>query len=155
MSIHCLLKTHYTKTYLALRSEWAKAKARAERWEEEVVLLCEEMRRTLAYCRWKAGWWIQQQISRALQLHEENPIREGMEAYAKQQAANELLIADTWEARWLPVRKQARPILQKVLGNILPEGLDVGEATGEIVVIDLGEDEEEDPVDNRIDYDYD
>jgi hypothetical protein len=36
--------------YLALRVEWAKAKARAARWEEEVVLLDEEMRRVIQFC---------------------------------------------------------------------------------------------------------
>src|SRR5882762_2397788 len=34
---------------LALRVEWAKSQARADRWNEEVVLLDEEMRRVIEY----------------------------------------------------------------------------------------------------------
>ena len=40
-----------------LRVIWARGKACAERWTEEVALLLEEMRRTLAYCEFKARWW--------------------------------------------------------------------------------------------------
>jgi len=39
-----------TDLSIALHVEWAKAKARANRWEEEVVLLNEEMCRTLEFC---------------------------------------------------------------------------------------------------------
>lgn len=35
-----------------LRAEWAKSRARAARSREEVLLLTEEMRRTLAFLRW-------------------------------------------------------------------------------------------------------
>jgi len=32
--------------------------AQADRWEEDVVLLDEEMRRVLKSCTWKADWWM-------------------------------------------------------------------------------------------------
>ncbi|TDL20498.1 hypothetical protein BD410DRAFT_725441 [Rickenella mellea] len=41
----------------ALRVEWSKAKARVDRWSEEVDLLREEMRRVQATLRHRAGWW--------------------------------------------------------------------------------------------------
>ncbi|KAF7303547.1 hypothetical protein MIND_00583900 [Mycena indigotica] len=41
----------------SLRVEWAKARARAKRWAEEVELLQEEMRRVLEFCSWRAGRW--------------------------------------------------------------------------------------------------
>ncbi|KAG1871548.1 hypothetical protein F4604DRAFT_1881169 [Suillus subluteus] len=41
----------------SLRVEWCKAWARAHWWEEEVQLLCEEMRCVLAFLEWQAGWW--------------------------------------------------------------------------------------------------
>ncbi|PIL23577.1 hypothetical protein GSI_14890 [Ganoderma sinense ZZ0214-1] len=47
----------FTETMCA---EWARAKARVERWEEEETLLLEEMRRVLAYFEWKAQWWRRQ-----------------------------------------------------------------------------------------------
>ncbi|KAG1807133.1 uncharacterized protein BJ212DRAFT_1449387 [Suillus subaureus] len=37
--------------------EWCKARACANRWAEEVVLLQEEMRRVVAYFDWHAMWW--------------------------------------------------------------------------------------------------
>ncbi|KAF8059257.1 hypothetical protein FPV67DRAFT_1395314, partial [Lyophyllum atratum] len=40
-----------------IRLEWVKARARADRWREEVMLLEEEMRRVLEYCEWRASWW--------------------------------------------------------------------------------------------------
>jgi hypothetical protein len=47
-------------SYLAIRVEWCRARARAYRWCEEVGLLGEEMRRVLAYLDWQAGWWLVQ-----------------------------------------------------------------------------------------------
>jgi hypothetical protein len=38
-------------------TEWARAQARADRWSEELQLLCEEMRRTLAFTSHQAAWW--------------------------------------------------------------------------------------------------
>ncbi|KAK7019655.1 hypothetical protein VNI00_018040 [Paramarasmius palmivorus] len=40
-----------------LRSEWCKSRARSLRATEEVLLLREEMRRTLRYLEWMAGEW--------------------------------------------------------------------------------------------------
>ncbi|KDQ23111.1 hypothetical protein PLEOSDRAFT_1017784, partial [Pleurotus ostreatus PC15] len=41
----------------ALRIEWCKTRARAQRWQEECVLLGEEMRRVLEFHRWQAKEW--------------------------------------------------------------------------------------------------
>ena len=41
----------------ALRVEWCKSQERAKRWEEEVELVVEEMRRTLATFEWNAQKW--------------------------------------------------------------------------------------------------
>jgi hypothetical protein len=43
--------------FIAVRVEWAHAKAWKMRWQEEVELLQEEMRRTLQYLEWQAVWW--------------------------------------------------------------------------------------------------
>ena len=72
-----------------------------------------------------------------------------MEVYAEQQAAHEFTIRDTWERCWLPVQQLAKSILQRVLSDPLLEDLDVEDATGETVVIDPGDDEFK----NRIDDD--
>src|SRR6202789_1926498 len=39
-----------------LRVEWSKSQARKMRWEEEVQIIQEEMRRTIVYYEWKEQW---------------------------------------------------------------------------------------------------
>ena len=80
-----------------------------------------------------------QESAQALQLLEDDPVCEGLKAYAKQQASYELKLMDMWEKHWLPVQQQAKPILQLVLDDMLPEGLDVGDMTGGTVIIDIDE----------------
>ena len=41
----------------SLCTEWTKAKARQDCWEEEYLLIQEEMRRVIVYLNWKASWW--------------------------------------------------------------------------------------------------
>ncbi|KAF6747228.1 hypothetical protein DFP72DRAFT_992589 [Ephemerocybe angulata] len=41
----------------ALRVEFCRARARAHRWQEECLLLAEEMRRTVRFWRWDASRW--------------------------------------------------------------------------------------------------
>lgn len=45
-----------TRSEEILQAEWAKSRARATRWTEEVMLLKEEMRRALAFLNWRAQW---------------------------------------------------------------------------------------------------
>lgn len=67
----------------ALRVEWVKARARALRWNEEVLLLKEEMRRTRTYIEWKARWW----ETRVEFVVDDSLLSEGIAAYAFRQAA--------------------------------------------------------------------
>ena len=41
----------------SLQVEWAKVWARKQRWEEEVLLLQEEMRCVIVFYEWKSQWW--------------------------------------------------------------------------------------------------
>ena len=43
-----------------LQVEWSKSQARKMRWEEEVQIIQEEMRRTIVYYEWKQQWWLGQ-----------------------------------------------------------------------------------------------
>ncbi|KAF7375072.1 CxC2 domain-containing protein [Mycena sanguinolenta] len=45
------------KLHENIRVEWVKARARADRWHEELILLEEEMCRVLDFCKWKERWW--------------------------------------------------------------------------------------------------
>ncbi|KAJ7734861.1 hypothetical protein B0H16DRAFT_1664965 [Mycena metata] len=87
------------KLHADIRVEWSKARARADRWREEVILVEEEMRRTIQYCLWKARWWeerldVRRDITPA-------PV-EGLRAYGLEQVARERAWAETWGARWEP-----------------------------------------------------
>lgn len=95
--------------------EWTKAKCRADRWEEEIILLDEEMRRVLEYGDWKADWWIQQ--GREGRRVDSSIAQEGMDAYAAQQANQEHRMAESFASKWVLVRENARFIIDRALGN--------------------------------------
>ena len=42
-----------------MQVEYAKSRARALRWSEEVSLVKEEMRRVLEFFKWKMTWWME------------------------------------------------------------------------------------------------
>ncbi|KAG2097772.1 uncharacterized protein F5147DRAFT_747450 [Suillus discolor] len=67
----------------SLHVEWCKVRARAHRWEEEVLLLHQEMCCVLAFFEWQAGWWDTQGTQRQFVSHE---FMEGALAYAHHQA---------------------------------------------------------------------
>lgn len=67
-----------------LLSEWAKSRARAARSIEEVLLLREEMRRTMVFLEWKADWWKKER--RTLRVTADAALNEGLVAYADEQA---------------------------------------------------------------------
>lgn len=94
-----------------LRVEWAKARARAMRWAEEVDLLLEEMRRTLAFLEWKASWWRGQKTRRS---NEPAALAHGLSAYAERQAALHEQIAASHARYWLPAlnKKGIKPSWQ-------------------------------------------
>ncbi|KAJ7683938.1 hypothetical protein B0H14DRAFT_2422270, partial [Mycena olivaceomarginata] len=68
----------------ALRIDWAKTRAKAMRYAEEVDLLEEEMRRVLQFFEWRADWWRSQVGLRA--GGQSGALREGHAAYAYKQA---------------------------------------------------------------------
>lgn len=67
----------------AMRVEWCKARARANRWAEEVDLVQEEMRRVLTYFDWQGRWWDERAVARVDFAVQEN---EALIAYASRQA---------------------------------------------------------------------
>ncbi|KAF8960091.1 hypothetical protein BDZ97DRAFT_1922493 [Flammula alnicola] len=90
------------RTNAALCIEWCKARARAHRWQEECLLLQEEMHRVIAYFSWQAKKWRRQAEGHADKVltssrtdarlvaadtAAESIVREGKVTYAYQQAA--------------------------------------------------------------------
>ncbi|KAL1684835.1 hypothetical protein GGG16DRAFT_28990, partial [Schizophyllum commune] len=67
----------------AVRVEWAKARARSERWTEEVNIVTEEMRRVLRSLRWYRHHW--EDLAR-FEAELDPAGRAGLRAYALRQA---------------------------------------------------------------------
>ncbi|KAJ7838429.1 hypothetical protein B0H13DRAFT_2367453 [Mycena leptocephala] len=85
------------ETHASMRVEWCRAKARKVRWEEEVLLLREEMRRVLRYLEWEAESW----SARASTRENESPeLRHGLAAYALRHAAMYRGLATFFKAEW-------------------------------------------------------
>jgi hypothetical protein len=87
-----------------VRVEYAKCQARYERWQEEVYLLVEEMRRTMAYTEHQAAWW----RSLAAASHSEDSIlAKGLRAYALEHVNFETKYALHCGEEWGPVMREA------------------------------------------------
>jgi len=67
-----------------LRAEWAKSRARTNRATEEVKLLREEMRRSVATLDWEARTWSERQTARTVT---DRAIAEGLVSYAIKQVS--------------------------------------------------------------------
>ncbi|KAI0702837.1 hypothetical protein C8T65DRAFT_709367 [Cerioporus squamosus] len=104
----------------SLRVEWCKARARAERWTEEVELLQEEMRRTIAYQEWAASSW----DSYVDQRFADRPdYREGVNAYALRQSSMRKSMARFCEKSWRYVQAWAMAEADSVLeGRTIIDG---------------------------------
>jgi hypothetical protein len=80
-----------------MRIEWCKARARAKRWEEEVELLTEEMRRVLRFFEWEALRWDKRAKECTVESAED---REGWVAYAARQASLRRALSHSFSASW-------------------------------------------------------
>ena len=88
----------------SMRVHWAKCQARADQYEEEVVLTVEEMGRTLRYFEWKRLQWLSLQSSRE-QSATPPPIdvQQGLHAYAHRQAHIYEALIVSFVGRWRKV----------------------------------------------------
>lgn len=69
-----------------------------------MLLLDEEMRRSIQFGSWKARWWKEQTDRRtSLPVH----LSEGITAYALQHAAAETQRIISWSTRWAAIRERA------------------------------------------------
>jgi hypothetical protein len=85
------------------RVQWSRLCAYADRWEEELILLPEEMRRVLAFCDWEAGWW-EAQVDRR---QDSAVLRRALNAYARRQASLRRQRRDLFAKMWLPILTSA------------------------------------------------
>ena len=102
---------------VALRVEWCKSRARAQRWREEVCLLLEEMRCILQFLKWKEGVWKAQggflESDQDVAERTTNTLlgsrlllqrrTEGVWAYAQHQASIQQELRTHFQSLWQPV----------------------------------------------------
>ena len=86
-----------TVLLVAVRIEWAKARARSLRWTEEVHLLKEEMQRVRKTLEWKASWWDERRDGWP---GLDDPMREGVRAYASRQASIQRALHERFTHLW-------------------------------------------------------
>lgn len=104
---------------VGVRVEWLKARARAQRWEEEVRLLRAEMDRTLMAFSYMSTWWegrtqrTEAGENEAPGLGVDDELREGLLAYAHEHSALYLDLHAAFEARWTVVRDAALVFLAR------------------------------------------
>ena len=66
------------------------------RWSEEILLVAEEMRRTVAFLRWWADWWNGQ----AGRRQAGGRLQNGLDAYAKRQSFQLKSLAANFCSAW-------------------------------------------------------
>ncbi|KAF9035679.1 hypothetical protein BDZ89DRAFT_1130296 [Hymenopellis radicata] len=81
------------------RVEWLKSRARITRWSEQFKLVTEEIRRTPISLEAKAVWWDEHGENKDDTLEPE--VREGIRAYAAQQAAVMRRLVRSFETLWV------------------------------------------------------
>ncbi|KAJ7021079.1 hypothetical protein C8F04DRAFT_1274148 [Mycena alexandri] len=103
--------TEDEKLHEALRVEWCKAYSRSRRWREELVLVEEEMRRTIDYGMWAERRWTARASARTVMLGTSVPITpevaEGVRAYALEHADRERRTCEKLRVDWAPIRARA------------------------------------------------
>jgi hypothetical protein len=153
---------------VSIRSHWARCQARAERYEEEVKLTVEEMRRTLRFFEWKSQQWLSLRSVRASSTVPPDPqVEHGVRAYAHRQASIYSSLVTIYIKHW------RKSLLQHSLGSewlaryptapspptgaILEEGVDEpleGNANGEAGGDDDDEDDEGPDSENPVDPEF-
>ncbi|KAJ8701131.1 hypothetical protein PTI98_002092 [Pleurotus ostreatus] len=83
----------------ALRIEWCKARARAQRWQEECMLLTEEMRRVVQFHTWQAKVWEDRATAST---------NEGARAYAWRQESTRQTLISMCQTTWRHVDRYMR-----------------------------------------------
>ncbi len=141
----------------ALRVEWAKAKARAARWTEQVRLVDEEMRRVVATTQHIAKEWNLRRSQRQSQVDSQHPLDadldEGLTAYADEHCATETARAASLEEKWRVVRSHASDLINGKSASWLPQRTTVKPAAVVEVAVEMSgydDDDDDDDVENEL-----
>ncbi|TRM58946.1 hypothetical protein BD626DRAFT_573203 [Schizophyllum amplum] len=100
----------------ALRIEYLKSRARRDRYREEIRLLEEEMRRTIASLSTDAVEWEQRASARNIQ---DDELLEGLRSYAREQAAIARYNAERYGTKWAAIRARGAAALLHDFSGVL------------------------------------
>ncbi|KAJ7116241.1 hypothetical protein C8R43DRAFT_1137919 [Mycena crocata] len=119
----------------AVRVEWSRAKARKKRWEEEVTLIREEMRRVLRYLEWQSGWWDERAEEAA--SHSKTPEMAGaLRGYAVKQALLHRDLEAHFKRKWgQSMHTAALDVLSTEAGAELNEFFGQGECSSKLYIV--------------------
>ncbi|KAK7017487.1 hypothetical protein VNI00_018616 [Paramarasmius palmivorus] len=132
-----------------LRTEWCKSRARARRAKEEVLLVQEEMRRTLEYLEWRAQQW---EACGEETLNREDAEQEGSRAYALAQAELQRALKDAFTVEWKKPLEVVERSEVKALKGIVRDDVNVDGSLDESSSDD-GSDSDEEEEDEHSFYD--
>jgi hypothetical protein len=113
------------------------------RWHEDVILVEEEMRRTIEYGYWEAGEWDRRAGGRMGSVDDE--LLEGLTAYAREQQDREIKTSGTLTEKWAKIREKGRAYLAREMPTA------AGKAV--VVALDAEGDKEVDDEEGPPDYD--
>ncbi len=94
-----------------LRAEWSRSRARVRRCKEEVMLLREEMRRTIEFLDWKAAQWETRMDARE---DADEELAEGIQAYATEQAALQRNLCSSFKVLFKTPLAEVDNVLQQI-----------------------------------------
>ena len=114
----------------SMRVKWAKSQAWVKCWEEEVLIVQEEMRRVIQYLEWKGGWWREQA---GVREKGELALLHGVRAYAEKQGALCDQLAASCAGYWLPtlMGKGIQPAWESAYPGIPSSEQEVSAENGE------------------------
>ncbi|KAI0058288.1 hypothetical protein BV25DRAFT_1810998, partial [Artomyces pyxidatus] len=115
----------------ALRVEWAKARARAKRWHEEVRRIQHEMLNILRYCSTLSRRWTLARRTRAAAVDQEQyqarvpdrALAEGLQAFALRQAHMFEQLRRSFNDQWTFIRRDAEVFLSAHPRVRYPDGV--------------------------------
>ncbi|KAJ7839911.1 hypothetical protein B0H13DRAFT_1649958 [Mycena leptocephala] len=107
----------------AVRVEWCKAYSRSNRWHEELVVVEEEMHRTIEFGDWEEARWIERSTARTVMLGEaytpiSAEVAEGVRAYALEHADRERRTSEKLRRDWGAIRARAGQYLRGKISRV-------------------------------------
>lgn len=142
---------------VSIRAHWARCQARAERYEEEVELTVEEMRRTLEFFKWKSRWWLTLQDMRMdSEIPPDPQVQHGLQAYAHRQSSMYSSLVDTHVGHWRKFLLEHSLGLEwlKLYPTTLPTTTAFESAEGTDKPLEADEDEDEPDFENPTDPEF-